>query len=180
MDRPAWQKQCALVRHQQKYSISFKQKTRIHIYLKQRSPKNIYLQQKICKNIYLKQPSSKLLRFWKNHYILLQSKRPNTKEKETLTAKKAVSRLSLSSQSGFIFKGKSLYHLIVCRFYNNDQWLTIVECMFLLYQPIRNVTYKITHVLCTILLYHPIFTISTILSLAAPAMPLFHGDSGTP
>ena len=50
-----------------------------------------------------------------------------------------------------------LYHLIVCRFYNNDQWLTIVECMFLLYQPIRNVTYKITPVLCTILLYHPIF-----------------------
>ena len=76
--------------------------------------------------------------------------------------------------------GKLLYHHIFCRFYNNDLWLTIVECMFLLYQPIRNVTYKITHVLCTILLYHPIFTISTILSLAAPAMPLFHGDSGTP
>jgi hypothetical protein len=55
------------------------------------------------------------------------------------------------------FRGKLLYHHIVCRFYNNYQWLTIVECMFLLYQPIRNVTYKITPVLCTILLYHLIF-----------------------
>ncbi len=64
---------------------------------------------------------------------------------------------SILGLTNIYFMGKLLYHLIVCRFYNNDQWLTIVECMFLLYQPIRNVTYKITHVLCTILLYHPIF-----------------------
>ena len=37
-------------------------------------------------------------------YPVLQSKRPDKQEKETtLTAKNAVSRLNLSSQSGFIF-----------------------------------------------------------------------------
>ncbi len=51
--------------------------------------------------------------------------------------------------------GNLLCHPIVYHFYNNDQWLTIVECMFLLYQPIRNVAYKITPILCAILLYHP-------------------------
>jgi hypothetical protein len=64
-----------------------------------------------------------------------------------------------------VFKGK-LQYLYVCHFYNNDQWLTILECTFLLYQPIRNVTYKspqyfaqyyyITHLFCILrLLYHP-------------------------
>ena len=39
---------------------------------------------------------------------------------------------------------------------------------------------NITHDAYTRLKYHPFITILPILSLAAPAMPLFHRDTGTP
>ncbi len=42
--------------------------------------------------------------------------------------------------------GKLQYQLNLCPFFNNDQWLTIVECCFLLYHPNRNVNYNITNV----------------------------------
>ncbi len=92
----------------------FKQKTRIRLYLKQRSPKNIYLKQKTCKNIYLKQPSSTLLRFWEKSWRSTPEQKTRYARKETLTAKNVVSRLNLSSQSGFIFNlssklGKNSY-----------------------------------------------------------------------
>ena len=54
-------------------------------------------------------------------------------------------------------KGKLQYHLKVCPFFNNDQWLTIVECCFLLFQPNTNSNYNITRVFATILQYHPFF-----------------------
>ncbi len=41
--------------------------------------------------------------------------------------------------------GKLQYHLNPCSFFNNDQWLTIVECCFFLYHPNRYVNYNITH-----------------------------------
>ena len=56
----------------------------------------------------------------------------------------------------------------------------MIECTFFLYWPFTNVTCNVTHDVNKILQCHTYLNILHILSLAAPTMPLFHGDTGTP